>query len=109
VLEHFDEAGVGIVDQLDGGVDDFGQIVGRDVGGHADRDAVRPVDNEGRNPRGQDRGLVGGLVEIGHHVDGFHLDVGHHFFSDALHAALGVTVGRGGVAIDGAEIALTVD
>ena len=30
--------GVGVVDEVDGGVDHLAQVVGRDVGGHADRD-----------------------------------------------------------------------
>ena len=57
VLEHFGEAGLGIVDQRDGGVDDFGEVVRRNVGGHADGDAVRAVDDEVGNARGQDGGL----------------------------------------------------
>ena len=40
VLENGLESGVGIVDQLDGGVDDFREIVWRNVGRHADGDSV---------------------------------------------------------------------
>ena len=109
VLEDFREAGLGVLDQLDGGVDDLSEIVRRDVGGHADGDAVGAVHDESRNARGQHGGLEDGLVEVGHHIDGFHVDIGHHFFGDALHAALGVSVGRGRVAIDGSEVTLTID
>ncbi len=108
VLQHFHQAGAGIVDQLDGGVDDLSEVVRGNVGGHADGDAVGPVDDERGNARGQHGGLVGGLVEVGHHIDGFHVDIGHHGFGDALHAALGVPVGGGRIAIDGAEVALAV-
>ena len=40
VLQHLGQAGMRIVHQLDGRVDDLGQVVRRDVGRHADRDAV---------------------------------------------------------------------
>ena len=109
VLEHFEQSGFGILHQLDGGVNDFSQVVRRNVRRHADRDAVRPVDDQRGNPRGQNRGLVGGLIEVGHHVDGFHLDVGHHLFGDALHAALGVPIGRGRIAIDRTKVSLAID
>ena len=109
VLEHLFEAGLGIFNQRDGRVDDLGEVVRRNVGGHADGDAVGAVDDQYGNARGQHGGLVGGLVEVGNHVDGFHLDVGHQGFGDALQAAFGVTVGRGRVAIDRTEVALPVD
>ena len=57
VLENFDQAGLGILDQLDGGVDDLGEVVRRNVGGHADRDAAGAVDDEVGNARGKDGGL----------------------------------------------------
>ena len=109
VLEDFSQAGFGIFDQIDGGVDDFSEIVRRNVGGHADGDAARPVDDEVGNARGQDGWLDGGLVVVGHEVDGFHVDVGHELAGNALHAALGVAHGSGRIAVDGAEVALAVD
>src|SRR5665213_1576090 len=109
MLEHFSEAAVRIFHQGDGGVDDLGQIVGRNVGGHAHRDSVRPVDDQGWNPRGEHRGLVGCLIEVGRHIDGFHVDIGHHFFGDALHAALGIAIRRRWAAIDRAKVSLPID
>ena len=107
-FEHFGEARAGILHQLDGRVDDFGEIVRRNVGGHADRDAARAVDDQIGNARGQHRRLEGGLVVVGREVHGLHLDVGQHFAGNALHAALGVTHGRGRIAIHRAEVALPV-
>ena len=109
VLEDFGEAGFGILDQIDGGVDDFSEIVRRNVGGHADSDAARSVDDEIGDARGKNGRLDGGLVVVGNEVDGFHVDVGHHFAGDALHAALGVAHGGGRIAVDGAEVALPID
>ena len=99
----------GILDQLDGRVDDFGQIVRRNVGGHADRDAAGAVDDQIGNARGQHGGLDGGLVVVGHEVHGLHLDVGHQLAGNAHHAALGVAHGRGRIAVHRAEVALAVD
>ena len=61
------------------------------------------------NARGQHRGLEGGLVVVGHEVDGLHVDVGQQLAGDALHAALGVAHGRGRIAVDRAEVPLPVD
>ena len=58
---------------------------------------------------GRTVGSSGGLVVVGHEVDGLHVDVGEHLAGDAHHAALGVTHGRGRIAVDGAEVALAVD
>ena len=76
VLQYFDQAAFGILHQLDGGVDHFGEIVRRNVGGHADSDAARSVDDEIGDSRGQHRWLERGLVVVWREVDGFHLDVG---------------------------------
>ncbi len=109
VLEDFVQAGVRVVDHFDGGVNDFSEIVRRDVGRHADRNAVGAVHDEVGNPRRQDIGLEGGLVVVGDEVDGFHLDVGEQFAADLFEAALGVPHGRGRIAVDGAEVPLAVD
>ena len=113
VLEDEVEVGTGFAlffgDDGDGGVDDFGEVVRRDVGGHADGDAGAAVDDEVGDARGEDGGLEGGLVVVGGEVDGVGVDVGEHFAGDAGEAGLGVTHGGGWVAVDGAEVALAVD
>ena len=97
------------LDERDGGVEDFGEVVRRDVGGHADGDAGAAVDDEVGDARGQDGGLGGGLVVVGDEVDGVGVDVGEHLAGDAGQARLGVAHGGGWVAVDGAEVALAVD
>ena len=80
----------------------------RDVGRHADGDAGAAVDDEVGDARGQDGGLEGGLVVVGGEVDGVGVDVGEHFAGDTGEAGFGVTHGGGGVAVDGAEVALAI-
>src|SRR3712207_7377817 len=52
------------------GVDHLAQVVRRDVGGHADRDPARAVDQQVRDARRQHRGLLLGAVVVGLEIDG---------------------------------------
>ena len=100
---------LGFVDERDAGVDDFGEVVRRDVGGHADGDAGAAVDEEVGDAGGKDGGFERGLVVVGGEVDGVGVDVCEHLAGDAGEARLGVTHGGGRIAIDGAEVALAID
>ncbi len=112
MLEADVEVGAGVRlffgDKGDAGVDDFGEIVGRNVGRHAHRNASRAVDDEVGDARGEDGGFGGGLVVVGGEVYGVGVDVGEHFAGDASEAGLGVSHGGRWVAVDGAEVALAV-
>jgi hypothetical protein len=68
-----------------------------------------PLTSRFGNPRRQHRGLALGLVVVGREIDRLLVDVGEQFVGDARHAHFGVTHGRRGVAVDGAEVALPVD
>ena len=94
---------------MDGGVHDFAEVVRRDAGGHADADADAAVHQHVRELRREHFGFLRLLVEGRDHVHRFLVDVGEQFLRDALHAALGVTVGGRRVAINAAEIALAFD
>jgi len=98
-----------VVDQRDAGVDHFAQVMRRDIGRHADRDATRSVDEQVRDARRQHRRLTLLAVVVRHEIDRFHVDVGEQFAGNAVEAALGITHRSRGIAIDGAEITLTVD
>ncbi len=91
------------------GVDHLAEIVRRDVGRHADRDALRAVDQEVREAGRQYLGLALGLVVIGLEVDGVLVEVVEQRIGDPGEARLGVAVGRRRVAVHRAEIALAVD
>ncbi len=113
VLEDDLEVGAGLgllaLQEGDGGVEGFGEVVRRDVGRHAYGDAGAAVNDEVGDAGGEDRGLGGGLVVVGDEVYGVVVDVGEHFRGDAGEARLGVTHGGGWIAVDGAEVALAVD
>ncbi len=100
---------LGIVDVGDRGVDHLAQVVRRDVGGHADRDARGAVDEQVGEARGQHQRFALGAVVVGHEVDGVHVEVAQHLGGDAGQAGLGVAHRGGGVVVDRAEVALAVD
>ncbi len=108
-LDDFLDGAARIGEHMQRRIDHFVQVVRRDIGGHAHRDAGGAVDQQVRHPRGQHHRLAFLAVVIGHEVDGLGLDVGEHLAGDALQAALGIAIRRCGVAVDRAEIALAVD
>ena len=101
--------GVGVVEDVHGGVDHLAEVVRRDVGGHADGDAGRAVDHEVGHAAGQHGGLAPRLVVVGLPVDGVGVDVAHHLDGDLAEAGLRVPHGGRRVAFDRAEVALAAD
>ncbi len=98
-----------IVDQRDAGVDHLAEIVGRDIGGHADGDAAGAVDQKVRKARRQDNRLFFIAVVIGLEIDRILVDVLKQLHGRAGQAAFGVAHRRGWVAVDGAEVSLPVN
>ena len=94
---------------MQGGVAEFGGVVRRDRGRHADRDAGRAVGEQVREGAGQHDRLLVFLVVGRPEIDGILGDAfeqrGRHFG----HARFGVAHGGGVIAVDIAEIALPVD
>ena len=103
------EGRVGMVQQVDEAVADLAEVVGRDVGGHADGDARAPVDQEVGEFRRQELGHGQAFVVVRDEVDRVLLDVGHHLAGQPGHPDFGVAHGRRRVAVDRAEVALPVD
>ena len=105
-LRQFDRR---IVDHRDTRIDDFRQVVRRNVGRHADGDAARTVDQQVREAGGQHLGFaarsVVGILEI----DGLLVDVLQKLVRHLGQARFGVTHGGWRIAVDRAEIALPVD
>ena len=100
--------GGGIVHQRNGGVHDLGEIVGRNVGGHADRNAVRAVDQQVRNPGGQDRRFLIGIVISRNKVDRVLVDIRIKIFRHAGEPAFGVPHGRRWVSVYRAKVSLAI-
>ena len=91
----------GIFDEVYRRVAHFFQIVRRDVGRHADRDAERSVQKKIWRCGRQNARLLFGVVVIGSEGDGLLVDIAHHFTREARHFCLGVAVRGRAVAVDG--------
>ena len=90
------------------GPEQFAEVVGKNMGGHAHRNAVRPHHEEGRNLRGERDGLlVAPIVGVLHLRD---LAVEHDIAGEGSESAFDVARGGGGVArVDVAEVPLAID
>src|SRR6266850_2456630 len=99
----------GFVHQHHERVHDLAQVVRRNVGGHADGDAGRAIDEQVRNARRQNDRLLLVLVVVRDQVDGVLVDVGQQLVGDPRHAGFGVAHGRRRIAVDRAEVPLPVD
>ncbi len=98
-----------VVDHVGQAIDDFAQIVGRDVGRHADGNAAGAVDQQIGQRRGQDVRLAQRVVEVVVPVDRILLQIVEHQAADLGQTRLGVAHGRGVVAVDAAKVALPID
>src|SRR5262249_47089595 len=75
-LQNLGKRGRGIVHQANGRLYNLGQVVRRDVGGHADGNSVRPVHQKVGNSRREDNGLQVGVVVGGLKVDCIFINIG---------------------------------
>jgi hypothetical protein len=110
VLEQLGERRLGLLEQPHAGGGDFAQVVRRDVGGHADRDAGRAVEQHVRQPRRQQRGLVERAVEVGRPVHRAVAELREQHLRVARQLRLGVAHRRERLrVVRRAEVALSVD
>ena len=109
-LHQLGERGLGMLDELDRGVDHLRQVVRRNVRRHADRDAGRAVDEQVRELRRQDQRLDERAVVVGRPVHRFLVDVlAEQLRREARETDFRVAHGGRVVAVDRAEVALAVD
>ncbi len=94
MLHQFIEGNVGIVDLRADSIDDFRQIVRRNVGRHADGNARAAVDQQIWKRGRENGGLCAGFVVVGDEVHRLLVHVGHHGSAQMSHARFGVTHGR---------------
>ena len=90
------DRGVGIPQQVHHRCADLVEVVRRNIGGHADGNALHPVDQQvGEASRQNRRLLEFGRIVVGE-VDGVLIDVGEHLHRQRTEPAFGVSVGGGG-------------
>ncbi len=110
VLAQVGDTGIRIVQQADAGADHLAQVVRRDVGGHAHRDAHRAVQQHVRHPRRQPAGFLQRAVEVGHPVHRAVRQLAQQRLGDRAELGFGVAHRREALRVVGrAEVALAVD
>ena len=108
-LDQVIDAGIRMGQHVQAGIHHLVEVVRRNVGGHAHRDAGRAVDQQVGQLARQHQGFLLAAVVVGAEVDGFLVDVGQHLVRDLGQTDLGITHGRGAVAVDRTEVALAID
>ena len=108
-LHELVDGGVGVIDQVAGGLDRLGEVMRGDIGGHAYSDALAAVNQQVGEACGQHHGLGERLVVVGLPVDGILLQVAEQLHGGLCQTALGVTHSCGTVAVDVAKVAVAVD
>src|SRR5439155_4348491 len=97
-VEKLSGGGVGMIDHVHRGVDNLGQVVRRDVGGHADGDSRGAVDKQIGELSGENDGLFTGAVIIGPRVHGPLPQLGHEPLGQGRELGLGVPISGRGIA-----------
>ena len=109
VFHHLLRIDVRIFHIRDHAVDQLAEVVRRDARGHADRDALRPVQQQVRHPHRKDGRLRLCLVKIGHKIHDILVEIGQErFLCQPLQARLRVAHSRRAVPLDGTEITMSV-
>ena len=97
---------VRIVNHADYAVDDFRQVVRRNVGGHADGDAVGAVHQQVRESCRQHGRLLQRFIKVGIKINGVLVDAVQQVHRQLLQPRFGITHRGGTVAVHAAEVAL---
>ena len=96
-------------DEIECRIAEFGEIMRRNRSRHADGDALRAIGEQVRQSRGKNDRLllVAGIIVA--EIDGVFVDAFEQKARDIGHARFGVAIGGGTVAVDIAEVPLTLD
>ena len=94
---------------MDCGIDQLADVVRRDRGRHADRDAARAIGEQVGEQPGKDLRLFFLAIVGRPEIDRAFVEPGHQLHRDRGQPRFGVAVGGGIIAVDVAEIALPVD
>ena len=108
-LHEIIQGDIRVVHLREDGADRFPQVMGGDVGGQADRDAVGTVDQQVGEAGGDHVRLFEGIVKVEPEGNGVLFNIPEHLHGQGRHAGFGVPHGGRPVPVDGAEVAVAVD
>jgi len=107
-LDQLFEGELRIADKGDDPVDYLREIVGRDIGGHADRYSGGTVHQQVRKLGREHQRLMEGTVVVGSRFHRLFIQIFQKFMGKPGHADLGVTHRRRRITVHGAEISLAI-
>ncbi len=90
-------------------VADLTEVVRGDLGRHTDGNAIGAVDQQVGKNGGQDRRFLKAAVEVLGPGDGVHVEILKHRLGDSGQSRLGISHRGRRIAVDRAEVSLTVD
>ena len=108
-LHEFGNIRFGVVNKVDRRVYSFGDVVRRNVACHTDCDTARSVDEKFGDLRRHYFGFLQAAVVVVAHIDGVFVEIRHDLARDLSHSRFGVPHCSRAVAVDRAEVALTVN
>ena len=108
-FHQFIHSGTGIIHQSNGGIDDFAQVMRRNIGCHTHTDTGTAVHQQIGETGRQNAGFLFFFVKVGNHLNGFFFDIAQQFFGQAFHTAFGITGGGSRVPVNRTEVPLTFD
>ena len=108
-LHQIGDLTVGMIDEIIGRVNDLAEIMRRNICRHTDGYADGAVDKQVGEPAGKHDGFKQLVVEVGCPVNDILVDILEHEVRYLCHACFGITVCGCAVAVDIAEVTLTVD
>ena len=109
VFHELIHAAVGVVHAVNDRVDRLAEVVRGYVCRHTDGNADGSVHKQIRKSRRKHRRLLTAVVEVAVHLHDVLVNVAQHFIRYLREPRLGVTVGRGRVAVDRTEVAVALD
>ena len=93
---------------MKGAVNYFGNVVRRDISRHAHRNTRRTIDQQVRDPCRQHRWLFFFAIVVRYEIDGIFVDIGQQLLRNFVEPAFGITHRRSVIAVDRAEITLSI-
>ena len=109
ILHKVCDRAFGVVHAVKRSVNDLSEVVRRDVRRHTDGNADSAVHKQVWEARGKNARFLSRFVKVRIPQNRFLIDIAQHLVAELRHACFGVSVSRGGIAVNGAEVAVAVE
>ena len=107
-LHQLVDGGFGVAQHVKATIHHLVDVVRRNIGGHADGNTCRAIDQQIGQFAGQYQRLFLAAVVVGAEIDGFLVDIAQHFVRDFRQANFGISHGCSAVTIHRSEVALAI-